>query len=115
LPREWWGSWVNRHECFDDQLERVDGAPRRLLEHRLEYSVQEPRKEAEMIEMEEQEKQDFLALLRSMLSFRPKDRPSAQQVVISSWMQNWATPALELTKDIQFLDNTSSAMFRTQQ
>ncbi|KAH4233109.1 hypothetical protein HBH98_203070 [Parastagonospora nodorum] len=115
LPREWWESWVNRHECFDDQLERVDGAPRRLLEHRLEYSVQEPRKEAGMAEMKEQEKQEFLALLRSMLSFVPEDRPSAQQVVESSWMQKWAIPALELTKDIQVLDNTSAAMSRTQQ
>jgi serine/threonine protein kinase len=100
LPREWWESWVTRHESFDDHLQRVDGEPRRLLEHRLEYSVQEPRKEAGMAEMEEEEKQHFLALLRWMLSFRPEDRPSAQQVVESGWMQKWAIPALKVTKNI---------------
>lgn len=55
-PTELWESWVNRHEYFDHKLQRVDGEPRRLLEHRLEYSVQEPRKDAGMAEMEEEDK-----------------------------------------------------------
>lgn len=99
LPKEWWESWVNRHESFDDTLRRVDGGPRRLLQDRLEDTIQEPRKEAGMAEMEEGEEQAFLTLLRSMLSFRPEDRPSARQVLESSWMQKWAKPALGLLKE----------------
>ena len=83
LPKEWWASWANRNQYFDDQLRKVDGSSRRLLEDRLEDSIQEPRKQSEMIEMDEEEKQAFLILLRSMLSFRPNDRPSAEQVLES--------------------------------
>ncbi|KAF1842087.1 kinase-like protein [Cucurbitaria berberidis CBS 394.84] len=92
-------SWANRKQCFDDQLRRLDGSPRRLLEDRLEDSIQEPRRQAEISEMDEEEKQAFLVLLKSMLSFRPDDRPSAQQVLESSWMQKWAQPAFESMKD----------------
>lgn len=99
LPSEWWASWANRYQYFDDQLQRVDGSPRRLLEDRLEDSIQEPRKQSKMAEMDEEEKQAFLILLRSMLSFRPDDRPSVQQVLESDWMQKWAGPAFELMKD----------------
>ena len=99
MPEDWWASWANRHQCFNDQLQRVDGSPHRLLEDRLEDSIQEPRKQAEMAEMDEEEKQAFLVLLRSMLSFRPDDRPSAQQVLESNWVQKWAGPAFELMED----------------
>ncbi|KAH8724959.1 kinase-like domain-containing protein [Phaeosphaeriaceae sp. PMI808] len=99
LPREWWVSWENRHQCFNDQLQRVDGSPRRLLKDRVEDSIQEPRKRDGMTEMDKEEKEAFLALLRSMLSFRPEDRPSAQQVLQSPWMQKWAGPAYESMKD----------------
>ncbi|KAF2446083.1 kinase-like protein [Karstenula rhodostoma CBS 690.94] len=99
LPEEWWTNWAHRHQCFNDQLERVDGSPRRLLEDRLEDSIQEPRKQSKMAEMNEEEKQAFLVLLRSMLSFRPETRPSAQQVLESSWMQKWAEPAFESLQD----------------
>jgi serine/threonine protein kinase len=98
LPEELWKHWTHRHHCFDDQLQRVDGSPRRLLEDRLEDSIQEPRKQSGMVEMDEEEKQTFLVLLKSMLSFRPGNRPSAQRVLESSWMQQWAEPAFESLK-----------------
>jgi serine/threonine protein kinase len=81
LPEAWWVSWANRNQYFDDQLRRVDGSPRRLLKDRLEYSIQEPRREYGMAEMDDEEKQAFLVLMRSMLTFRPDDRLSAQQVL----------------------------------
>lgn len=99
LPEQWWTNWAHRHQCFDDQLQRVDGSPRRLLRDRLEDSIQAPRKQSGMAKMDEEEKQSFLVLLRSMLSFRPENRPSAQQVLESSWMQKWAEPAFELLND----------------
>jgi serine/threonine protein kinase len=97
LPQKWWESWTDRIQYFNssDQLHRVDGSPRRLLEDRVEYAIQEPRKESGMAEMDKEEKQAFLALMSSMLAYRPDDRISAQQVLESSWVQRWAKPALE--------------------
>jgi serine/threonine protein kinase len=66
-----------------------------LLEERLEYSVQEPRRETGLAEMNKEEKEDFLLLLRSMLAFKPEERISTQQVLESSWVRKWAKPALE--------------------
>lgn len=94
LPEEQWVAWGNRSQYFDEGLRRVDGAGHRLLEQRLEYSIQGPRREFGMTEIGEEELQAFLPLLRSMLAFKPKDRISAQQVLESSWMQKWAKPAL---------------------
>ncbi|KAH7414289.1 kinase-like domain-containing protein [Phaeosphaeria sp. MPI-PUGE-AT-0046c] len=99
FPQDLWARWINRNEAFDDQLQRVDGQSRRLLEERLEYSIQEPRRDHKMEEMSEKEKQDFLVLMRSMLSFRPEDRPSAQEVLRSEWMQKWGNPVLESMQD----------------
>jgi serine/threonine protein kinase len=99
LPEEWWASWANRHKSFDDQLQKVNGSPRQLLEDRLEYSIQKARKKHRMAEMDEEEKQAFLELMKSMLSFKPGARPSAQQVLESNWVQKWAMPALESIKD----------------
>jgi hypothetical protein len=101
LPQKWWESWTDRTQYFNssDQLQRVDESPRRLLEDRVEYAIQEPRKEYGMAEMDKEEKQAFLALMRSMLAFRPDDRVPAQQVLESSWVQKWAKPALESMED----------------
>jgi hypothetical protein len=52
-----------------------------------------------MAKMDEEEKQAFVTLVKSMLSFRPEDRPSAQQVLESDWMQKWAKPVLGSMKD----------------
>ena len=43
LPKEWWVSWANRSQYFDDQLRSVNGVPRHPLEDGLELSIQEPR------------------------------------------------------------------------
>jgi hypothetical protein len=79
---------VNRRNYFNDQLQTPHGQPRRVLEERLEYSVQEPRRDTGMAKMNEEEKEDFLLLSRSMLSFKPEERIYAQQVLESSWVQN---------------------------
>lgn len=99
LPAKWWTDWTSHDQCFDDQLRRIDGSPRRLLENRLESSIQEPRRKQAMATMGDDEKAAFLLLLRSMLSFRPEDQPSAQQVLESTWMQKWAAPTFDLLKD----------------
>ena len=99
LPDEWWASWENRAKFFDDHDQRVGDDPPRSLEERLEYSIQGPRREFGMAEMDEEEKQAFLELMRSMLKFRPEDRVSAQQVLESEWMRVWARPAFDALED----------------
>lgn len=43
---------------------------------------------------EEDEVKAFLALIRGMLRFRPEERLTAEQVLETEWMTNWALPAL---------------------
>lgn len=99
LPDRCWEKWENRDQCFQDQLQRIDGSPRRVLEDRVEDSIQKLRKECGMAEMDDEEKQSFLRLLRSMLSYCPEDRPSALQVLESFWMQKWAFQTLTRCKN----------------
>jgi hypothetical protein len=54
LSEEWWAGWANQKNYFNDQLQTPHGQPRRLLEERLEYSVQERRRETGMAEMNEE-------------------------------------------------------------
>ena len=42
--------------------------------------------------IEPEESEAIFSLLRSMLSFRPDDRPTAKQVSESEWMVKWALP-----------------------
>ena len=102
LPDEWWASWENRAKFFDDHAQSVGDDPPQSLEERLEYLIQESRRGCGMAEMNEEEKQAFLELMRSMVKFRPEDRVSAQQVLESRWMQNWAIPAFESMEDSSF-------------
>ena len=39
-------------------------------------------------------------LLKSMLAFKPEDRPTAQQILESKWMTNWASPELEKARHL---------------
>jgi hypothetical protein len=100
LPEEWWASWENRDKFFNDQAQSVKGYPRRSLEVQLELLIQEPRRNYGITEMDSEEKQAFLELMRSRLKFRPQDRVLAQQVVESKWMRIWARPAFESLEDM---------------
>ncbi len=74
---------------------RTNGEPRRPWKVRFEYSIQEPRRKHGMAEVDEEEKVALFGLLKSMLAFKPEDRPSAQQVLESEWMSKWAMPDLD--------------------
>jgi serine/threonine-protein kinase SRPK3 len=89
LPEDIWTRWTDRRKHFDEQLRRVNGEKRQLLEERLEYSIQEPRKKEGMAEMSEEEKHNFLQLMRAMLAFSSEDRMSAKDVLESAWVRKW--------------------------
>lgn len=67
----------------------------RSLEDVLELNIQQPRIQEGMPPFGVSERDSFFAMLRPMLSFKPEDRPSAQQVLESEWMVKWAIPEFE--------------------
>ena len=87
LPPDWWSRWESR---FEEQGERKDGQLRRPWEERFEYSVQEPRRDCGMEGVGEQEKVALIALLRPMMAYDPRERPTAKEILESEWMNKWA-------------------------
>ncbi|KAK2763354.1 hypothetical protein FQN54_009990 [Arachnomyces sp. PD_36] len=103
LPAEWWGKWEGRGKHFTD-----DGKPNnratseyRSLEDTFELNIQRPRNKAGMPPLELSERDALLAMLRPMLSFMPENRLSAQQVLESEWMVEWAIPQYEKIRSSQ--------------
>jgi hypothetical protein len=66
-----------------------------IVEDRFEDCVQQPRRAERMPNFEPAERDALFAMLRSMLSFKPDSRPSAEDVLASEWMVKWALPACE--------------------
>lgn len=98
LPPDWWRNWSKRLEWFNEEgemLSRDHGEVRRTLDMRFDYSIQEPRVEAGMETATEEEREAFDGMIRSMLTFRPAERATAQQLLHSEWMTGWGLPALE--------------------
>lgn len=92
LPPEWWEKWEARQYKFTVDGMPIDRNPFRSWETRFEDSVQQPRRDSNMSLFDEEERDAISSMLRSMLSFRPEDRPTAKQVLESSWMAKWALP-----------------------
>ena len=97
LPTEWWGKWEGRGNHFTDDGEPNNRATSqyRSLEDAFELNIQQPRNQAGMLPLESSERNALFAMLRPMLSFKPENRPSAQQVLESEWMLKWAIPKYE--------------------
>ena len=94
MPSEWWQRWDGRSQFFDE-----DGCPTESyrenkwppLEESFEIGVQKWRRKRGS-EIGEREKGAFLDLMRQMLSFRPEERRTAEEVLTSEWMVKWALP-----------------------
>ncbi|KAJ5642290.1 hypothetical protein N7490_006290 [Penicillium lividum] len=103
LPPEWWKNWNRRLEWFNEEGDlnlnpdssRGQDGMRRSWEDRFDDCIQDPRAEAGLETVTEQEKGAFETMLRSMLVFQPNERATAQQVLHSEWMKGWGQPALE--------------------
>ncbi|KAB8356467.1 hypothetical protein FH972_024050 [Carpinus fangiana] len=92
LPPVWWQKWEARGDFFTEDGTPSDGRVVTTLEGRFDRSVQQYRLEAGMNTASDEERDAILALLRSMLSYKPADRPTVEQVLKSDWMQKWALP-----------------------
>lgn len=96
LPHEWWEKWEKRSKWFDqDGKPLSDDCDVWSWERRFEEWVQEPRSDKGMAVLNGDEKRALLELLQRMLSWRPEERPSVQDVLASTWMTEWALPAFE--------------------
>ncbi|KAI1123934.1 kinase-like domain-containing protein [Nemania abortiva] len=99
LPPEWWEKWERRHVQFMENGQPKENREPWSWDQRFEDCIQRPRREYGMEALDEKEKDAFFQMVRSMLSFRPEDRPSARQVLNASWMKNWAIPAYEKSRE----------------
>ncbi|KAJ5354593.1 hypothetical protein N7541_005637 [Penicillium brevicompactum] len=97
MPSSWWQRWEGRPRFFDEY-----GYPTKShsanrwppLKEPFETGVQKWRRKVGG-GIEESEKSAFLDLMRWMLSFRPEERPTAEEVLLSEWMFKWALPDQE--------------------
>jgi serine/threonine protein kinase len=92
MPSKWWQRWEGRARYFDEYGHPTESYSENRwppLEESFETGVQKWRRKVGG-EIEESEKSAFLDLMRRMLSFRPEERPTAEEVLMSDWMVKWA-------------------------
>lgn len=93
MPLDWWERWDERGQFFNQ-----DGHPREdrdvwpRIDEAFEEGVQKYRRKREMGEFGRDETAAILDLIRQMLAFRPKERPTAEDILKSEWMVKWALP-----------------------
>lgn len=94
MPSDWWQRWDGRTMFFDEHgcpTESYKANRWPSLEDSFEVGIQKWRyKEGGAIDADE--KAAFLDLMRHTLSFQPGARPTADQVLASEWMAEWAFP-----------------------
>jgi serine/threonine-protein kinase SRPK3 len=85
LPPEWWQRW--------DARSGVEGALMGSFEERFD-EMQESRRSQETEEFSEEEMAALINMLKAMMAFKPGDRMTANQIIESKWMKEWALPEL---------------------
>ncbi|ATY62979.1 Di-copper centre-containing [Cordyceps militaris] len=103
LPAEWLARWDARADYLYENGERKPGGkkPWWSLEEAFARGVQKDRRELGMGEFGTDEEAAILALMRSMLCFRPEDRKTIDEVLESEWMVKWARPEYERSREVQ--------------
>lgn len=101
LPSEWWAKWDSRSKWFNEDGTRNNRDLGRPWAGRFEKFVQEPRRRCGMEVIEEEEKAALFTMLKAMLAFRPEERLTAEEVLESKWMKEWALPEIEKMKEVQ--------------
>jgi serine/threonine protein kinase len=92
LPLRWQKKWETRHEYFDERGLPNQGQQVRSLDERFKKHIQLPRWKAMVPEFDAEEKAAVMNMLRPMLSFEPKERLTAHEILKCEWMEKWALP-----------------------
>ncbi|POR32682.1 Uncharacterized protein TPAR_07103 [Tolypocladium paradoxum] len=102
LPERWWDSWACRHEFFTADGQSCVASPKRLatpvfrpLLQRLWDMGRGETPETCQWDVAGGELRALENLLRDMLTFEPGKRPTADDLLRSEYMTNWARPAWE--------------------
>ncbi|TEA11519.1 hypothetical protein C8034_v007313 [Colletotrichum sidae] len=96
LPPDWWDRWEKRSKWFDMAGNALSNeCDVWTWDRRFDEWVQKPRQSYGMEVIGKEEKVALLELLRWMLAWRPGERPSAEEVLGSTWMTRWALPAYD--------------------
>ena len=101
LPLEWWQKWDARSKVFNEEGVRIDKRVNSLMgsiEERFDENVQKWRRFHKMEEVSKKEKAALIDVLKPMLTFKPGDRMTAEQIVESKLMKEWALPELSRLK-----------------
>lgn len=95
MPTDWWKSWEGKNKFFHEDGSSKDRQVWPPLSGRFEEAVQNYRQARHAGEFNKDEAAAILDLLRRMLSYRPEERPTAEDVLQSDWMVKWALPCYE--------------------
>ncbi|GLA95468.1 hypothetical protein AtubIFM57143_002478 [Aspergillus tubingensis] len=95
LPSEWLTKWTEIRDKGSKSTHQPPASSTQAWEDRFEKHMQRSRIREGMPPFQTRERDAFISMLRSMLRFRPEDRPSAQHVLESEWMVKWALPEYE--------------------
>lgn len=96
MPLSWWEHWEKRSQFFDNNGHPKEGRyvwP--LMDKAFDECVQKYRQKRGVGEFDREETAAILDLMRRMLSFRPEERPTAEEVLQSKWMVEWVLPDFE--------------------
>ncbi|CAG8078657.1 unnamed protein product [Penicillium olsonii] len=100
LPSEWWHKWQGRHTRFMEDGKPMNRDPSMSWEDRFEHDIQAPRRREGMQRIDSAEKDAFLRMMKSKITFRPENRYSAKQILECEWMVKWALPEYEKIRRI---------------
>ncbi|KAF7166858.1 hypothetical protein CNMCM5623_000412 [Aspergillus felis] len=81
LPLRWWKKWEARHEYFDESGKPNQGRQVTSWDDRFETHIQLPQQKAGIPGFDKEEKAALMEMLRSMLSFEPEKRLTAQDIL----------------------------------
>lgn len=95
LPSEWWDVWGGKGKRFNANGESTEGREPWTFDQRFEEAIQDPRRRQDFDVMSEGEKEAFCDMIKSILKFRPEERLTAEGVLRSQWMTEWAIPDAE--------------------
>lgn len=102
MPSSWWECWEERSQFFDKNGCPTEG--REVwppIDQAFEEWVQKYRRKHGVGEFGKEETAAILDLMRWMLAFRPKERPTAEEVLKSEWMVKWVLPDFERSLQAQ--------------